>query len=58
MSVAKQFYQLQEVDLELGASEQVLAQIEDQLGDSPSLLAARDEFARVYLEGTSEICSS
>ncbi len=34
MSVAKQFYQLQEVELEIESNEQALAQIASQLGES------------------------
>jgi len=41
MSVAKQLYQLQEVDLELEANEQALRQITSQLGESQAVVRAR-----------------
>ncbi len=41
MSVAKQLYQLQEVDLELEANEQALRQIASQLGESQAVVEAR-----------------
>ncbi len=46
MSIARQLYQLQEIDLELEANEQALARILGQLGDSPAVLTARQEFTR------------
>ncbi len=45
MSVAKQLYQLQEVDLELGANEQALRQIASQLGESQAVVKARTKLA-------------
>ena len=41
MSVAKQLYQLQEVDLELEANEQALRQIASQRGESQAVVKAR-----------------
>ena len=43
MSVTKQLYQLQEVDLEIESSEQALAQIASQLGESQAVVKARTE---------------
>jgi predicted nucleic acid-binding Zn-ribbon protein len=45
MSIARQLYQLQEVDLELAASEQALAGIMSQLGESQAVAAARNRLA-------------
>jgi predicted nucleic acid-binding Zn-ribbon protein len=45
MSVAKQLYQLQEVDLELEANEQALRQIASQLGESQTVVKARTKLA-------------
>ncbi len=42
MTVAKQLYQLQEVDLELGSTEQALKQIASQLGESKEVVRTRD----------------
>ncbi len=44
MSVAKQLYQLQEVDLELESNEQALNQIASQLGESQAVVRAQTEF--------------
>lgn len=41
MSVAKQLHQLQEIDLELGSTEQALKQISSQLGESQTVISAR-----------------
>lgn len=41
MSVAKQLYQLQEVDLEIEASEQTLSQLSRQLGDNRVVVEAQ-----------------
>ena len=41
MGVAKQLYQLQEVDLELEANEQALSQIASQLGESQTVVRTR-----------------
>ena len=41
MSVAKQLYQLQEVELEIESNEQALAQIARQLGESQAVVRAR-----------------
>lgn len=41
MGVAKQLYQLQEIDLELEANEQAVRQIASQLGESQSVVRAR-----------------
>jgi len=43
MGVVKQLYQLQEVDLEIESSEQALAQIASQLGESQAVVKARTE---------------
>ncbi|MFC2034811.1 zinc ribbon domain-containing protein [Chloroflexota bacterium] len=45
MSVAKQLYQLQEVDLELESNEQALSQIASQLGESEAVVRAQDKLA-------------
>jgi len=45
MSVAKQLYQLQEVDLELESSEQAVSQIASQLGESQAVVKAQAELA-------------
>jgi len=42
MSVAKQLYQLQEIDLEIEAKEQTLKQVVSQLGESEAVVKARD----------------
>lgn len=41
MSVAKQLYQLQEIDLELESKEQALSQITSQIGESKAVVKAR-----------------
>ena len=46
MSVSKQLYQLQEIDLELEANEQALARVISQLGESQVVVAARNELTR------------
>jgi hypothetical protein len=46
MSVAKQLYQLQEVDLELESKEQAVKQITSQLGESGALADARNRLAQ------------
>ena len=43
MGVAKQLYQLQEVELEIESNEQVLAQIASQLGESQTVVRAQTE---------------
>jgi len=43
VSVAKQLYQLQEVELEIESNEQALAQIASQLGESQAVARARTE---------------
>ena len=43
MSVSRQLYQLQEVDLELEANEQALAQVNARIGESRRVIAARRE---------------
>lgn len=45
MSIAKQLYQLQEVDLELESTEQAVCQITRQLGESEALVGARNTLA-------------
>ncbi len=45
MSVTKQLYQLQEVDLELESNEQALNQIVSQLGESEAVVATRNKLA-------------
>ena len=41
MGVAKQLYQLQEVDLELESNEQALRQMTSQLGESRAVVRAQ-----------------
>ena len=43
MSVAKQLYQLQEVDLELESNEQAISQIANQLGKNQAVVRAQNE---------------
>ena len=52
MSVAKQLYQLQEVELELESNEQALRQLTGQLGESQAVAKAEAELAleRQHLE--------
>jgi len=45
MNVAKQLYELQEVDLALEAQERVLKQVANQLGESQVVLSARSKLA-------------
>ena len=45
MNVAKQLYQLQEIDLELESNEQSLRQITSQLGESEAVVEARNKLA-------------
>ncbi len=45
MSIAKQLYQLQEVDLEIESSEQALQQIAGQLGESEVVVEAQNKLA-------------
>ncbi len=45
MSVTKQLYQLQEVDLEIESNGQVLRQKTSQLGESPAVVKVRTELA-------------
>ncbi len=45
MSVTKELYQLQEVDLELESYEQALGQIVSQLGESEAVVRARNRLA-------------
>ncbi len=45
MSVVKQLYQLQEVDLELESNEQALKQIASQLGESEAVVETRSKLA-------------
>ena len=46
MSVTKQLYQLQELDLEIESNEQALNQIAHQLGESQAVVRAQTEFAQ------------
>ena len=46
MSLARQLYQLQEVDLELESNEQAIKQIASQLGESETVVATRSNLAR------------
>ncbi|MFC1932465.1 zinc ribbon domain-containing protein [Chloroflexota bacterium] len=48
MSVTKQLYQLQEIDLELESNEQALNQTASQLGESKAVAATRDKLALVH----------
>ena len=52
MTVAKQLYQLQEIDLELDSTEQALTQIASQIGESQEVVKARGtlESERQHLE--------
>jgi hypothetical protein len=52
MSVIKQLYQLQEVDLELESNEQALRQVASQLGESEAVVETRNKLAveRQHLE--------
>ncbi|MFC2051685.1 zinc ribbon domain-containing protein [Chloroflexota bacterium] len=52
MSITKQLYQLQEVDLELESSEQALRQVTSQLGESEAVAGARSnlELEHQHLE--------
>ena len=43
MGVAKQLYQLQEIDLEIESDEQAQARIASQLGESQAVVRAKDE---------------
>ena len=45
MSIAKQLYQLQEVDLELESNEQALRQVASQLGESEAVIRAQNNLA-------------
>jgi len=45
MGVAKQLYQLQEVDLELESNERALQQVTSQLGESREVVRARNKLA-------------
>jgi predicted nucleic acid-binding Zn-ribbon protein len=45
VSIAKQLYNLQEIDLELASREQTLKQVTSQLGESQAVLAARGRLA-------------
>ena len=45
MSVAKQLYQLQEIDLEIESDEQALSQTVSQLGESQAVVRAQAELA-------------
>ncbi len=45
VNVAKQLYELQEVDLELASREQALKQVNSQLGESQAVLGARGKLA-------------
>jgi hypothetical protein len=49
MSVAKQLYQLQEVELELESNEQALRQLNSQLGESRTVVKAQAKLALEYL---------
>jgi predicted nucleic acid-binding Zn-ribbon protein len=43
MSVAKQLYQLQEIDLEIESDERALAAVKSQLGESQAVIKARQQ---------------
>ena len=45
MSVAKQLYQLQEVDLELDSDEKAMRQIASQLGESEAVIEVRNKLS-------------
>jgi predicted nucleic acid-binding Zn-ribbon protein len=44
MGVARQLYQLQEIDFELESAEQALVQIEGRLGENQAVVTAQEEF--------------
>ena len=46
MSIAKQLYQLQEVDLEFESHEQALVRIKSQLGESQKVVDVQNELAQ------------
>ncbi len=46
MTIARQLYELQEIDLELEASEQVLTQLVAQLGESQAIVTAQNRLSR------------
>jgi len=48
MSIAKQLYQLQEVDLEIESNEQALKQTASQLGESEAVVGTRAKLASEY----------
>ena len=48
MSVTKQLYQLQEIDLELESNEQALNQTTNQLGESKAVVATRNKLAQEH----------
>lgn len=52
MSIAKQLFQLQEIDLELDSTEQAISQIVGQLGESEAVVSTRNKLAteRQHLE--------
>ncbi len=45
MSIAKQLFQLQEVDLELESTEQAIRQVTGQLGESEAMVKAKNKLA-------------
>jgi len=45
MSVTKQLYQLQEVDLELESTERTLRQVTDKIGESEEVVRVRGRLA-------------
>ena len=46
MSVAKQLYQLQEVELEIESNEQALKQITSQLGENQAVVRVQTKLAQ------------
>jgi predicted nucleic acid-binding Zn-ribbon protein len=46
MSISRQLYQLQEIDLEIESSERILEQISGKLGESEAVIKARDNLDR------------
>jgi len=48
MNIAKQLYQLQELDLEIESNEQAVNQIASQLGESQAVVRAQTEFTQAH----------
>ena len=48
MNIAKQLYQLQELDLEIESNEQAVNQIASQLGESQAVVRAQTQFTQAH----------